>query len=485
MEKEKKGECISVLYRMINSNIAIGYFTGVLELYNNKMKNAYLTITLFDNEIIDLYQDKANSNKLMVSNRNNCIIIDLVKQSLIGIIQVDDINEIIHLSKMRFAFITKNNIQVWNIETMTVISQFIANSLCTYGSGAKIYGSKFIFEESYNGSSIEREIHDMNYIPILSTIQEPAVSNISQIQSEEYLTYMSSSDEEVDNEIKKIPVRKENNLFLKAIKNKKANKHSNNNTDKLYYLWNRDCIIVKSTAANIKSIPKYKSKAEFLNYVDPSQYYFRFYIGMLNNHNYVNKKGFNTQGISEFILKNLNSIRVVYLMEPSPEVTVFEKVKDLINSVYIPISNYKYQKEAIHPNHLIIVDGKYKKCFMIITTDKRNIGDKLIRLNHHRFAFIHQKKDVLLLDLNNYSFTQLEKNDSNQIIKVVPYEEQFIIATTTNNDILLWEINTTQMIRSLHLDTMIQCIMPIDNYLCLFAVQSDDNKTIIKQIAIK
>ena len=88
---------------------------------------------------------------------------------------------------------------------------------------------------------------------------------------------------------------------------------------------------------------------------------------------------------------------------------MFEKVKDLINSVYIPISNYKYKKETIHPNHLIILDGKYKKCFMIITTDKGNIGDKIIRLNHHRFAFIHQKNDVLILDLNNYSFTQLEK----------------------------------------------------------------------------
>ena len=117
---------------------------------------------------------------------------------------------------------------------------------------------------------------------------------------------------------------------------------------------------MKNTNINIKSIPKYKSKAEFLNYVDPSQYYFRFYHGMLNNHNYVIKKGFSTKGISEFILKNINSIRVVYLLEPSPEVTVFEKVKDLINSVYIPISNYKYKKETIHPNHLIILDGKYK-----------------------------------------------------------------------------------------------------------------------------
>ena len=325
----------------------------------------------------------------------------------------------------------------------------------------------------------------MNYNPILSTIQEPAVKNISQIESEEYLTYLSSSDEEVDNEIKKIPIRKEKNFILKRIKNKKANKHSDSDTDKLYYLWNRDCFIMKNTNINIKSIPKYKSKAEFLNYVDPSQYYFRFYHGMLNNHNYVIKKGFSTKGISEFILKNINSIRVVYLLEPSPEVTVFEKVKDLINSVYIPISNYKYKKETIHPNHLIILDGKYKKCFMIITTDKGNIGDKIIRLNHHRFAFIHQKNDVLILDLNNYSFTQLEKKDNFGIIKVTPYEEQFLIATTTNNDILLWEINTSQMIRSLHLDTMIKCIMPIDNYVCLFAVQAEDNKTIIKQIAIK
>lgn len=60
------------------------------------MKNSFLTITLFDNEIIDIYQDKANIDKLMVSNRNNCIIIDLVKQSLIGIIQVDDISEIVY-----------------------------------------------------------------------------------------------------------------------------------------------------------------------------------------------------------------------------------------------------------------------------------------------------------------------------------------------------------------------------------------------------
>ena len=36
MEKEKK--CISVLYRMINSNIAVGYSNGVLELYDNTMK---------------------------------------------------------------------------------------------------------------------------------------------------------------------------------------------------------------------------------------------------------------------------------------------------------------------------------------------------------------------------------------------------------------------------------------------------------------
>ena len=92
---------------------------------------------------------------------------------------------------------------------------------------------------------------------------------------------------------------------------------------------------------------------------------------------------------------------------------------------------------------------------------------------------------MLILDLNNYSFTQLEKKDNFGIIKVSPYEEQFLIATTTNNDILLWEINTSQMIRSLHLDTMIKCIMPIDNYVCLFAVQAEDNKTIIKQIAIK
>lgn len=109
---------------MINSNIAIGYSNGVLELYDNTMKNSFLTITLFDNEIIDIYQDKANIDKLMVSNRNNCIIIDLVKQSLIGIIQVDDISEIVHLSKMRVAFITKTNIQVWNIETMTIILHF-------------------------------------------------------------------------------------------------------------------------------------------------------------------------------------------------------------------------------------------------------------------------------------------------------------------------------------------------------------------------
>ena len=110
MEKEKK--CISVLYRMINSNIAVGYSNGVFELYDNTMKNSFLTITLFDNEIIDIYQDKANIDKLMVSNRNNCIIIDLVKQSLIGIIQVNDISEIVHLSKMSVAFITKTNIQV-------------------------------------------------------------------------------------------------------------------------------------------------------------------------------------------------------------------------------------------------------------------------------------------------------------------------------------------------------------------------------------
>lgn len=75
----------------------------------------------------------------------------------------------------------------------------------------------------------------MNYNPILSTIQEPAVKNISQIESEEYLTYLSSSDEEVDNEIKKIPIRKEKNFILKRIKNKKANKHSDSDTDKLYY----------------------------------------------------------------------------------------------------------------------------------------------------------------------------------------------------------------------------------------------------------
>ena len=55
----------------------------------------------------------------------------------------------------------------------------------------------------------------MNYNPILSTIQEPAVKNISQIESEEYLTYLSSSDEEVDNEIKKIPIRKEKNFTPK------------------------------------------------------------------------------------------------------------------------------------------------------------------------------------------------------------------------------------------------------------------------------
>ena len=65
----KGKKCISVLYRMINSNIAIGYSNGVLELYDNTMKNSFLTITLFYNEIIDIYQDKENIDKLMVSNR--------------------------------------------------------------------------------------------------------------------------------------------------------------------------------------------------------------------------------------------------------------------------------------------------------------------------------------------------------------------------------------------------------------------------------
>ena len=53
----------------------------------------------------------------------------------------------------------------------------------------------------------------MNYNPILSTIQEPAVKNISQIESEDYLTYLSSSDEEVDNEIKKFQYGKKKISF--------------------------------------------------------------------------------------------------------------------------------------------------------------------------------------------------------------------------------------------------------------------------------
>lgn len=418
--------CVCIL---TNKEIIIGDVNGSIEKWTEGFKQKLWSLSIFTTEILYIFQDRKDEEYIMVINSNNLVKVELKTQIIVGIIQVKSFKDIIFLSKSRVVFVREDLFQVFDVKNMILLSYLSSSCARNFGSGARVYGSKFIIEQKYH---LDEELFwreaDSRYT-IMPKWDKP-----------DYLSYYSSSDSEIDEEIKNISLPQYKRFYLKSFSIPR---------ELLQYYSNLSKLIAKiEIDKEIKNVQKYSSKASFLNLINPKKYQLEIKcVHSDNPEKYIFKK----KGLSKNILDSLSKINIVSAEELIQSDWTFPS-NFVEKAVNIGITNYTLKKETKKKNWLLIFDYKCKKNFLSIIIDKDEIGDKIIRLNKYRFIFIHKLAHLLLLDLNNYSCTMLEKKDKSDIISVHPYQNDFILVNTANNNLLIWKINTLELINQINLE---------------------------------
>lgn len=473
-ESKFKISYISLLY---DKYIGCGYVNGTIEIFSyNPKPTSILTLSIFSTEITDIYNDPLNRNILLFSSKTHLCKYDISSKKILGLIPLNDYINIIHLPKSLLVSISKSLIQVWDTNTLTLLSQYKTHKLCDYCNVSKVYGSKIIFEVGYNGKPIDigniQYKEDFNCASFTRTIVH---TEIPEDCRREYAEYDSSSDEEVENEIDTVPIIKEDFSFETIC----LNYNEKNDFNDWMKFWNRDKRLVKRPIIQSRKLKRkegilYQTKIDCLSKLDPAKYFYRY---ALDKNASIDNKEFNRNGL---LIENLNGINCVC---PNPNKCYEEKLIEMISTVYIPIENYTLMKQTKFQNHLVVLDVKNSKCFNIMTIDKDNLGDKLIRLNRFRYAFIHKDIHLLLLDLNNYSCKMLIKKEMNPILSVNICLKNTVAASTKEN-LLLWDINNGIMIKMINLNLQLdnRCFKFNEDTL-LIVSEGNDKKSIVYKLS--